>query len=427
MLMTEEKSLGKNSLATRLLGKLVGLAVFTLPLGTSIVFRNVEQVLEPIPYSRIALSLFDILALLSVFFVFSIRREKLERVYREMPRSLFLAIAVFELMVFLSIFWARDWQAAFFGWTHLLLFLVFALAAAAEKNAAKIGLIAAGVFQSIIAIGQFLWQASLKIHFLGMASHDAFTLGTSVVATGASRWLRAYGTLPHPNILGGFLVVALILLFGFFAEKRLKRRQRIFALAVIPILSFGLFVTYSRSAFLAYAIAIFIYFIKKQKEVFTPIVISILLIIIIGGLTKPLVAVRLQTQERLEQKSFTERIAGASQAFEIIKAHPFRGIGYHNMAAELAQKNLEGPGYLFQPVHSIFLLALAELGPLGMLALIIILLIPIIKREFNPSAIALAAVLIIIGFFDHWLMSLEVGTALFWIAAALTQEGVDKI
>ena len=49
-----------------------------------------------------------------------------------------------------------------------------------------------------------------------MAVHKAEELGTSVVETvGADglgeRWLRAYGGLDHPNILGGILAVALLL------------------------------------------------------------------------------------------------------------------------------------------------------------------------------------------------------------------------
>ena len=66
------------------------------------------------------------------------------------------------------------------------------------------------IIQAFLGIWQFFTQSSFASKWLGMALHDASDLGTSVIQIIGSdgfwqRWLRAYGGLDHPNILGGLL------------------------------------------------------------------------------------------------------------------------------------------------------------------------------------------------------------------------------
>jgi len=67
------------------------------------------------------------------------------------------------------------------------------------------------VVQGAVALAQVLAQNSVIPGELGLrwpGMFEAQTPGASVVLNaGGERWLRAYGTLPHPNVLGAFLLV----------------------------------------------------------------------------------------------------------------------------------------------------------------------------------------------------------------------------
>lgn len=65
--------------------------------------------------------------------------------------------------------------------------------------------------ESILAIMQFMFQSTYFNKWFGLAYHDITIAGNSVVTTVSDKLLRPYGTLPHPNILGGFLAVAAII------------------------------------------------------------------------------------------------------------------------------------------------------------------------------------------------------------------------
>ena len=72
-------------------------------------------------------------------------------------------------------------------------------------------------------------------------------------------WLRSYGLTFHPNVLGGLLAVAVLLLSLWLGQKR--------AFAALVILASGLFLSFSRSAWVAAGIlAPFVWFRLAQLD-----------------------------------------------------------------------------------------------------------------------------------------------------------------
>jgi len=59
--------------------------------------------------------------------------------------------------------------------------------------------------QAVLAIYQFLNQSTFASRLLGLTIHNSAIPGASVIENLGGRWLRAYGGLPHPNILAGYL------------------------------------------------------------------------------------------------------------------------------------------------------------------------------------------------------------------------------
>ncbi|MBI5715895.1 MAG: hypothetical protein HZC38_21050, partial [Chloroflexi bacterium] len=117
-------------------------------------------------------------------------------------------------LAILSITWSLDWRISLHISLHL--WLVFGLYLSLRDTPQawrwfSFGCCAALAIQTAIAIAQFSFQSTSFTMDLGLEWPGDLTpqiSGASVVqlADGA-RWLRAYGTLPHPNILGGFALV----------------------------------------------------------------------------------------------------------------------------------------------------------------------------------------------------------------------------
>ncbi|HHE45948.1 MAG TPA: hypothetical protein ENL05_01200, partial [Candidatus Moranbacteria bacterium] len=119
----------------------------------------------------------------------------------------------FILWSFFSILWSPDKTLAFYFSLKLLLGagLFFALQEI-KINWRKfiVVFLLATVLQSALAIGQFTFQRSFSNKWLGMSNYESWQGGISVLENEGGRWLRAYGSFPHPNILGGYLALAFI-------------------------------------------------------------------------------------------------------------------------------------------------------------------------------------------------------------------------
>ena len=74
----------------------------------------------------------------------------------------------------------------------------------------------AGFFQGLIAIYQFMYQCPLFKHpFLQKLTGESTVYpqlpGIAKIVVDNEKFIRAYGTFPHPNILGGFLIVSILI------------------------------------------------------------------------------------------------------------------------------------------------------------------------------------------------------------------------
>jgi hypothetical protein len=98
----------------------------------------------------------------------------------------------------------------------------------------------------LIGIGQF-WQRG-PLGLPGELSLPADQTGAAVLSAGGIRWLRIYGLTFHPNVLGGFLAVGLILGLPFLVNKWMR--------FLWGLLAFGLLLTFSRSAWISIVIVL---------------------------------------------------------------------------------------------------------------------------------------------------------------------------
>ncbi|MEK7211163.1 MAG: O-antigen ligase family protein [Patescibacteria group bacterium] len=403
---------------------------------------------------------------------------------RDIPRRgifLFFGFLVFLFArpALLTLNYARLWLEG------ILIFLI--IRGVGEKIYLIWAFIGGAALQAILGIYQFFSQSAFASKWLGMAAHDPSVLGTFVVETASGRWLRAYGAFPHPNILAGYLVAAILLIiikmishplslplgqgekddsspYNSLSERAcLSGRQarnakagRGFGIIILPILSAGLFFTFSRGAWLALAVGLIIFLIlglrsylrqfktfshsRECENVFRLGVwsLSVVLVImaILTGIYWPLVSARTLADGRLEIKSSSERIGYYREAWTLIKNHPLIGVGLGNYTRAvhdeidaarpaspvaspvgLRPMGLQPRAYGYQPVHNVFVLALAELGVIG---IFLIAAAMFVLRKLIPwKKIIYFAPFAVIGLFDHYLWTLYPGILLVAVFSGL--------
>lgn len=440
----------------RILGLGLGIYVALLPWQTRLILAQPKLGVNPIEYGTLSLYAMDILLLAIAIGTLFLRQRT------RSPKNFWTAIVALLIVIGGSAIFANRsevvlYSARTFGlavilwwlvqqpWVHIRFILVCFLGGA--------------VLQALFGIGQFLVQSSPASSWLGLASHDPASAGTAVVEASGMRLLRAYGSLPHPNILGGYLAVALLVAFGFYlrvyedvrrgfatwTREKVRRhiegkqwyvRQawRIVALlAVLTILTVGLLLTFSRSAWLGFGVGwlvvlISLLVLKWQwgwqlwaKWTFFIGVVATFVVLAIP----PAFTVRAEAEGRLERQSISVRRQLFTDAYDLIKLEPLRGVGYGNMVAAVYDRlNRNRPSVFdYQPVHNIYLLSVVELGVLGGLVFLALLLLALrtalvqLFQKRNWLAItSLAALccLLVIGLFDHYLWTLPVGAGLLW-------------
>jgi O-antigen ligase len=392
------------------------LFIFLVPWQTKLILRP-----APTNFTEISLyaTQFLLLVILLLFFIHRLGDKKSEI---NIPLAWYLLIG-WELFIFISIWIAPDSVLAAYHYLSFVIGLaVFFLlyigtgAGSYEDNFFAKGKIIfsflAGVFiQAILGIAQFLEQSSFACKYLGLAAHDPSVLGTSVVEVASGRWLRAYGGLDHPNILGGVLAVALLLAAYLLAKKKILHKKREVAESILLfifyfICLFALFFTFSRAAWLSLAVGLIIlliYFIRRKDKWVTGRFVALLffsavLLAIVFFPYQELVVARMSDSQPLEQKSITERETYVGQALNIIASRPLLGVGLGNYTTVLAQrsgaKDLKVSAvWSYQPVHDVFLLIWAESG--------------------------IFALLFFLGFLFHWLFSLPFGLLFLFLVLGL--------
>lgn len=282
-----------------------------------------------------------------------------------------------------------------------------------------IGFCAALVIQVIAGFAEFGLQSTnllAPIHLNWPGGLEPSMRGASVVQlVDGTRWLRVYGTLPHPNILGTFLVV---LLLGPAAYYLLAQKRPIGSFILVSSGVILLILAFSRGAWVGFAASGFVISVKyrildkmRLLTLAATVVASLMVVIfplqalmytrIAGASTVPTEAFSIKGREWL-----------AGQAISVIQQHPLLGIGIGSFIINLTQHAL--PGYIIEPAHSLPLLVVSELGLGG--AVILLGLVWVIVRHVwyirTPQAVLISAGLVglcVTSLFDHSLWTLAPG------------------
>ena len=389
------------NLVNKTLALLFPLFGFLLPLQTRWIVRDAPVGDSVWEYGRVSVYGFDLVLLLIaviVLFLLSGSRIKSRMTMGRLAWTMGAAVfVVYELFVSLEP-----------GLTGVVLVRVLLIAVAGAYLLKQDSIVlrrtlSAFVVSMTLSAGfgaaQFFTQSSMiSTKWLGLSWQEASTLGASVVEAQGGRWLRAHGTMPHPNALGGFSSVALVIFFALIvtssivgdAYVRPATRaahvrplqdvwifcRNIFIVIAPIILLAGIVTAASRAAIIATVAGGMAIAWQARRDIrfrglipwMKGMAVAGLLILLLAG---PVAFTRLTARGRLEALSFTKRAAAFEEAAETLRHYGVTGTGLGASTAALRTLYPDVSIWNIQPVHNVSALLLVELGVGGVLILMV--------------------------------------------------------
>lgn len=258
------------------------------------------------------------------------------------------------------------------------------------------------ISQGLIALLQFSGGTSLGLTFLGESKVVSGMRGSSFLNLNGSLYLRGYGTFPHPNVFGGWLIFNILL--GWYLFNNMKKK-RDYSIILMGLSSLVLVFTFSRISFLVTLIIGVVFIIKvfiSSKSLklfsFTGLLFERVLNLFTGGDT-----------------SWGDRVGLMKSSFHVIKENLFTGVGLGKFVANMKDTvpRSENGILILQPVHNIFLLIISEIGVVGFPLFCSLVYFFIKRRKWSLRFVMGLVSLFVVGMFDHYLISLPQGLVIF--------------
>ena len=251
------------------------------------------------------------------------------------------------------------------------------------------------IVTAALAIAQAVHQDPLGLTWLGEPQMYRLTPGTATVLAGGHLILRPYGLLPHANVLGGLLAAAVPLAAYLLYSPSKPAGSRHandghhlqvgLGVVALVLLTVGVALSFSRSAWVGLAAAALYCLWRRgargllSRRTLRVIALVSLILVPLLALQWDVVAARIYPRERREVLSIQQRLFLLDLTLRVIAWRPLTGVGGNNlvMAEALFRPKDVGSTTGILPVHNTYLLEEAELGPLGGVAWLALMLAPV--------------------------------------------------
>ena len=303
----------------------------------------------------------------------------------DLPALAFIAVAV--LSDALSPYGAPGLAAATL-WRSVLGFMIVGhalrIAPAWTRQRLMVFLAVGLLGASLMGLVQYRTGIDL-VHRLGLRAQPAL-----VEAPGVEGRFGAMGFFTSRLTFGHNATLVLALLGGTLAADALSRPGRILAAAASVAGLAAVAVTFDRGAYLALGVAAAVIVFRSGRR---PLALALAAI---AGLLALHPAVRGRLGSAFSAGANADRLFIWSRGLEIIRDHPLRGIGFANYPLVCGRYYDRVDPHFFMRTwaHNLELSTLAETGPLGLLALLWLLIAAarMVVRSASPFALgALAA------------------------------------
>lgn len=412
-------------------------------------------------YGTLSLYATDILLIIALLAAFFSKKTPARQRPKHLPKIVFTGAAALVGVVLFSSMNALDVGVAFGVSCRMIAGLVAAwllITSEVPLTGYMAAVAVSASLEAVVVLAEFTLQSVPASTLFGLAAHAPAVAGDAVVETTIGRFLRGYGTLPHPNMAAGWLAFGLVASSGLYLRSR-DRLERAVILAVFTIISAGLFLTFSRAGLLGW-LAILVLLVTgvllrerwaghsswraiQQRvdlslglKMMKLVAVSFLLLGVFLHTFAPLVQGRANTVNRLEKKSIAERTTQIDETKSIFGKYWLFGVGVGNYT-KAVHNVIDGgrQSWGYQPVHNVILLATTEIGLAGLCVLLWFLITLIVaafqehRRQWSHQQlhdipwIVIASLglclLFLLGLVDHYLWSLPFGIFFSWVAFGL--------
>lgn len=271
------------------------------------------------------------------------------------------------------------------------------------------GLIGALIWTSILAFGQLIHQGTVfGWWFLGEPIFGPGSGGVKKINLLGKTLVTPLATFPHSNILAAFALLSLLI---FLQRVNTRRKQATIALSLGLLLFSFSFYTW------LIALGIFILMTKKKRPRTTLFLSLVFLLSLVSSFYL------------IPTPSVFRRFSLARIALRMVADHPFWGVGWGCFVKRLPDywQQLNLTNRFLQPVHNIFLIVLSELGLLGGLGLLMLIINSsrkLLRECCSRSWLFLA--IFLLSLFDHYFWTTTPGVYLLFLLPALAKFSKTK-
>jgi len=217
------------------------LFLFSVPFQTRMVFLTEYSFYSGdfTEYSTFFLYASDIFLILALFFWLILDRNNIKRFnfkkFKDAVRKniIWRYLTLFILILILNLFLKRDYfDISFFYFLKILEMIVLCIYVYFNLRKEKILLnslfiaVISGFLQGVIAIKQFVSQSSIFYNYPILRKISGESLigsdipGVAKFVFEGQKIVRSYGTFPHPNVLGGFLIFTILITVFLYLESK---------------------------------------------------------------------------------------------------------------------------------------------------------------------------------------------------------------
>lgn len=372
-----------------------------------------------VDYLSIILYLTDIVWL---GWVFSLKKER-----KKNKIGRILAIL---LVILVNVWMAEARWVAVYRWLRIGQWVVTVWLVAENKQKIKEILLKVVpiwiLMEVFLAVSQVAKGGSLEgiWYWLGERRFSFGSVGIAQMRWGNEATIRAYGSFSHPNSLAGFLLLVWVWWKEETRNKKLKTRIWYWVVNWAAIL--GIILTGSRTVWVL-TLLTWILETKNQKPASVPperdygmarqetrrILGRILVVLGVGAMVLGLVGREYELKSFLggwDSQGWQKRMSLNMSALKMIADSPIFGVGAGNFTKRLSEYQ-KGSFYWLQPVHNILLLALSEIGIVG-----VMVFWNFLKRRLKKINWWMGAIIIVTGLVDHYWLTLPQNT---WLLAII--------
>lgn len=294
------------------------------------------------------------------FAILVVHTSSIVQLIRSVPKSILVTLG---LLVLTNTLFSLNPTLTLLSWIHVL-YIVLALLIIVKESRLYLlptlmGLSIGSAIQLALVFQQFMYQSSLQgvWYWLGERKLILSLPDIAKISVYGREYLRPYGTFSHPNALGGFYALLFFFIHSLKNQAYARKYTRL-ANIILFLCPFLIILSFSKVAILSFVVGSLILVwgdYAYRKCILCLVARSAGLIVLFLMFTIPIG----------DPYSLQKRLVLMGNSVQILLQHPLWGVGFGNYI--LAQSSIHIlPRFmpLYQPVHNIFLLVLAE-GGLG--------------------------------------------------------------